>query len=69
MATLKEYLEKNDIKVTPDQRSMLGRLISKENDNNGFVREDNFKVKDYKTDFLDNEETQMKIISFLQNQI
>lgn len=68
MPTLKQFLEENGIKATPDQRSRLGRFISKPDDNNGRVREDGFKVKDYKEDFLNNEHTQMAIIFFLNNQ-
>jgi hypothetical protein len=64
MPTLKEYLIHHRIEVTPDQRSELGRLLSGPEDNNGKVLEDGFMVKDYKIEYLDNHETQKRIISY-----
>ena len=67
--TLKEFLEDNKINATPDQRSVIGRFISKNNDNNGYVFENGSNVKNYKDEFLNEIETTCKIINYLTQNI
>lgn len=63
--TLKEFLEENKINATPDQRSVIGRLISSKNDNKGYINEYGNNVKNYKESFLNNEKTINIIINYL----
>ena len=64
MPTLKEHLEINLIKATPDQRSQIGVLISSENDSNSKVLEDGWNVKDYTKNFLNSVKTSNIIIKY-----
>ncbi len=66
--TLKEFLEGANLKVTPDQRSQIGYLISKKGDSSKKVIEDNWKVKDYHLEHLTSDETQNIIMNYLQEQ-
>ncbi|TXD45887.1 hypothetical protein [Polaribacter sp. IC073] len=63
--TLKNYLETNNIKATPDQRSQLGRIISTKGDSTRYVTENHRNVKDYKESFLNKPKTQLAIINHL----
>lgn len=63
--TLKEFLLKNNISATQDQRSQIGYLISQIGDNNGYVLEDGWNVKDYKESFLNDIRTTDIIINHL----
>ncbi len=63
--TLKEFLEENKINATSDQRSVIGRLISKKDDNKGYVLENGSNVKDYKEHFLNDIKTTSIIINYL----
>jgi hypothetical protein len=65
--TLKEFLEGAGLSVTPDQRSELGRLISKEDDHFRKVIEDKWNVKDYHLAHLTSNDTQNIIIKFLNS--
>ena len=64
--TLKEYFTENEIEATPDERSKLGRVISRENDSNGYLIEDGRSVKDYKETFLKSHNTTVRIINFFK---
>ena len=55
--TLKEFLEKNEIKATGKQRSQIGYKISQIGDNYGYVLEDGLNVKNYYEHFLNEPRT------------
>ena len=63
--TLKVYLEQNNIKATPDDRSRIGKLLS--GCKHYFTRtiEDGHNVKEYEESFLDDVNTQIIIINHL----
>ena len=63
--TLKNYLNQNNIKATPDDRSRIGVLLS--NCKHSYIRtiEDGHNVKEYEESFLDDVETQIIIINYL----
>ena len=65
--TLKEFLEENKINATPDQRSIIGRLISKKGDSKGYVLENGISVKNYKESFLNDLNTTRIIINYLSD--
>lgn len=63
--TLKEYLDKNKIKTIGDQRSEIGRYISKLEHDFSYVIEDGFNVKNYNENFLTSKDVSEIIISQL----
>lgn len=63
--TLKEFFDENNVKVTPDQRSEIGRLISSNSKILGYVNEDGHNVKNYCPEFLQQQETTKSIINYL----
>lgn len=65
--TLKKYLKGAGLNITPDQRSQLGGLISKENDHSKRVIEDKWNVKDYHLKHLESDETNNIIMNFLNS--
>jgi dsDNA-binding SOS-regulon protein len=65
--TLKEYLEGAGLNITPDQRSQLGILISKQEDHFRRVLEGRWNVKDYYLKHLKSDETHNIIMNFLNS--
>ena len=65
--TLKVYLEQNNIKATPDDRSRIGQLISSPDDSHGYTEEDGQRVKMYKLKFLESLKTQSLIIKYFRD--
>lgn len=63
--TLKEHLEKNNVKATKDQRSQIGKLLSKIDNTTNRVLEDGWNVKDYDNSFLNDIRTSTIIINHL----
>ena len=66
--TLKEYLEREGIKATPDQRSKIGCFISKKSEYKVKVIEDRWEVNDYQESFLREEYVIDTIIKILNSQ-
>jgi len=63
--TLKEHLENHNLKATKDQRSQIGKLLSKIDDTTNRVLEDGWNVKDYDNSFLNDIKTSDIIINHL----
>ena len=63
--TLKNFLNENNIKSTPNERAKLGLLLSCIGDSKGKVEEDGYMCKDYKSGFLNSKKTQKIIIEYL----
>lgn len=65
--TLKQFLKENNITLSNKEMCRLGNFIKTNDRNFPKIKEDGLWVNYYDKKFLEYEETQKKIIKFLQN--